>query len=198
MIFALALAVMVGIWLRYEFSRIQSEGAGSEYWQSVMVSRLQPQRPLPAKCRQQHPEKRAFFGALHVHTAASYDATAFGTMAHADQAYRYARGESLPLRLRSDPPELEVPTIRIAAPLDFMAITDHAESLGEIRLCYNTDSPASQTLVCRLFRGDLRFPADDDLQPVLRLATLAIFGKDRSRRVCGADGDSAHIKCLIN
>ena len=188
LLFTLVLALLIGLWLRHEFGRIQSEGSDSAYWKTVPVGRLNTGLPSPEKCRQSHPVKQAFFGALHVHTAASYDATAFGSMATADQAYRYARGEPMPLRLRSDPGDYEPPEITISSPLDFMAVTDHAETLGEIRLCYSPDSAAYKTLVCRLYRGDLRFPAEDDLQPILRLATLAIFGKDRSRRVCGEDG----------
>ncbi|MEH6586634.1 MAG: DUF3604 domain-containing protein [Halioglobus sp.] len=185
---ALLTALATGLWLRHEFSRIQSEGADSQYWQSVPVRAAGNAVESAGTCTRQYPEKRAFFGALHVHTAASYDATAFGTMTTVDDAYRFARGETLPLRLRSDPADFQPPMITISSPLDFMAVTDHAESLGEIRLCYSPDTTAYGSLVCKLYRGDVKLPAADDMQPILRLASLAIFGKDRSRQVCGDDG----------
>ncbi|MFW6093704.1 MAG: DUF3604 domain-containing protein [Pseudomonadota bacterium] len=67
--------------------------------------------------------REAFFGDLHVHTRYSYDAFVFNVRAGPDDAYRYARGESLEhpngyaMRLRGPP-------------LDFMAVTDHATYLG--------------------------------------------------------------------
>lgn len=184
----LALATFALLWLRQEFSRIESEGADSKYWQSVPVTRLSAAQPGPTDCKQTYPQKRAFFGAMHVHTAASYDATAFGTTTSLDDAYRFARGEAVPLRLRGEEIDESTPIMQLGSPLDFMAVTDHAESLGEIRLCYDAASPAHDTLVCRLYRGDWRLPVADDNQPIMRLATLAIFGKDRSRKVCGEDG----------
>ena len=188
LLLTLLLAILGLLWLRQEFSRIQSEGANSQYWQSVPVAQWDPTLPPMADCDQTYPQKRAFFGAMHVHTAASYDATAFGTTTSVDDAYRFARGEAVQLRLRGDDVDENTPIMQLGTPLDFMAVTDHAESLGEIQLCYDPASPAHNTLVCRLYRGDLRLPAADDTQPILRLATLAIFGKDRSRKVCGDDG----------
>ena len=41
------------------------------------------------------PERNAWFGDLHVHTAYSFDPYAFGTTAMPSDAYRYARGEAL-------------------------------------------------------------------------------------------------------
>ncbi|MEE4251952.1 MAG: DUF3604 domain-containing protein, partial [Alcanivoracaceae bacterium] len=187
MLFFAVAAALVFLWLRNEFARVQGESTQSDYWQNIPVhaleSEFEPLRPC-----QPTPYTRAFFGALHVHTAASYDAAAFGTTASVDDAYRFARGGSLPLRLRDDPESFQPPTQTISTPLDFMAVTDHAESLGEARLCYTPGSEPFGTLVCRLYRGDIRLPAEADMQPILRLATLAIFGKDRSARICGADG----------
>lgn len=183
----LALAVL---WLRHEFARVSSAGLESDYWQGVPVRPLAPASTHGAKCAQQHPAKRALFGALHVHTSASYDATAFGVTTTVDQAYRFGRGEPLALRLLGDAPGQAVPDTRLSVPLDFMAVTDHAESLGEHRLCSTRGSAAYGALVCRLYRGDLRLPAAEDMQPILRLATMAIFGQDRSTRICGEDGSA--------
>lgn len=183
----LVLAALAFAWLRYEFSRVLIDDPLA-WWQQVAVSALQLQYPEPAPCRQQYPQRRAWFGATHVHTAASYDATAFGTTTTPDRAYAFARGEPLPLRLWTDSPGDEAPLQTISEPLDFMAVTDHAGGLGEVRLCYLPGSEAYTTLACRLYRGDLRLPVEDGMQPIMRLASMAIFGKERSSRICGDDG----------
>jgi hypothetical protein len=42
-----------------------------------------------------NPLKNAYFGDLHIHTLYSFDAFIFQTRASPDDAYRYAKGESL-------------------------------------------------------------------------------------------------------
>jgi hypothetical protein len=79
--------------------------------------------------------RRAFFGELHVHTALSFDAWVSGTKLLPDDAYRFGRGDAVMV------PAVQVarqhgldPQGAVAArrtwPLDFMAVTDHAEELG--------------------------------------------------------------------
>ena len=163
--FTLLLLVVAGaltaLWLRFEFARVKASPDALASWYQVAVTPLEPDNRNAAPCADQYPHRKAFFGALHVHTAASYDSSAFDVTTTADEAYRFARGEALPLRLSSDPPDFTPPTVRIRSPLDFMAVTDHAEALGENRLCYAPDSPAHDTLVCKLFRGDLRLPVEE-------------------------------------
>lgn len=182
------LAAAAFLWLRWEFKTVDKTDSGTNAWDSVQVTQLGTGLPPPAPCAEQYPQKNAWFGALHVHTEASYDATAFGTLATVDQAYAYGTGKPIPLRLRDDPPEATVPVLKISAPLDFMAVTDHAEKLGERRLCYMTDSPAYGSLSCRLYRGDVSLPVDDHLAGILRLTAFAAYGEHRSQRVCGDDG----------
>ncbi len=176
------------LWLRYEFKRVQQDGNDLSTWNQVTVRALDVLPRQQAPCAQQYPQNKAWFGDLHVHTAASYDATSFGVTTTADQAYSFARGTPLPLRLRGDPPDYPAPVLQLSVPLDFMAVTDHAESLGETRLCYISGNRAYDSLVCGLYRGDLRLPVGEQLQPLVRLASFAIFGQDRSTRVCGTDG----------
>ncbi len=189
LLIVLLLALLAGgavLWVRYEYQRATEQGDLGIF--------EQPARSLAAAgatsehCAQRYPQRRAWFGALHVHTAASYDATAFGVQTTVDQAYRYARGESVPLSLRGDPPDFEPPLLTISSPLDFMAVTDHAGQLGENRLCFTEGSAAYGTLACGLFRGDIRLPVQEHMQSLMRLASLTIFGDQRSARVCGADG----------
>ena len=46
--------------------------------------------------REKNPDKNAYFGDLHVHTANSFDSYSFGNINSPDDAYRYARGAALP------------------------------------------------------------------------------------------------------
>ena len=70
-----------------------------------------------------NPLKEAYFGEIHVHTAYSLDAYISGTRLTPDMAYRFARGESMTVNGRPH---------AIAKPLDFAAVTDHAEYIGEM------------------------------------------------------------------
>lgn len=69
-----------------------------------------------------NPQRNAYFGDLHVHTAYSFDSVAFGTIATPYDAYRYAQGETI-----------EHPagySLKLREPLDFYGVTDHAVFLG--------------------------------------------------------------------
>src|SRR5579862_3268068 len=89
--------------------------------------------PIPT---QQPPQvRRAFFGDLHLHTALSLDAWGFGTKLLPNDAYRFGRGETIMVPAvqaaveQGHAGKQDVPAKR-AWPLDFMAVTDHSESLG--------------------------------------------------------------------
>ena len=66
--------------------------------------------------------KQVYFGDLHIHTQLSMDAFLFGTRTTPDQAYRFAKGE--PVTHASGV------VMQLEVPLDFYAVTDHAEYLG--------------------------------------------------------------------
>jgi hypothetical protein len=66
-------------------------------------------------------ETHAWFGDLHLHTGLSFDAAASGTRTTPDDAYRYARGDRV---------EYLGQSVARKLPLDFLAVTDHAEYLA--------------------------------------------------------------------
>ena len=76
-----------------------------------------------------HAEEQArlnvYFGDLHLHTVYSNDAYALGAQRTPDGSYRYAKGEPADAA--------DGRTVRIDTPLDFLAVTDHAEFIGAMR-----------------------------------------------------------------
>ena len=95
-------------------------------------------------------QRRAYFGELHLHTAMSFDAWTFGTKVTPDQAYKFARGETVMVPAiqiaveQGGKPEGLVPAKR-AWPLDFTAVTDHSEYLGSALQLDNPNSRFSKT-----------------------------------------------------
>ena len=92
-------------------------------------------------------DRVALFGDMHIHTMYSHDAFMGTVRTTPDDAYRFARGEAIPH------PSGE--SIRLSgAPLDFLAVTDHAEYLGALPALIDPDSPTyGHPLTEDLFSG---------------------------------------------
>jgi hypothetical protein len=105
-----------------------------------------------APCDHRDPLRRPFFGDLHVHTTFSLDASTQGTRTRPAEAYRFARGEAIGLHpfTRDGTPLRQA---RLARPLDFAAVTDHAELLGETAICNTPGLPGHDAFACRVYRG---------------------------------------------
>ena len=181
----LLLALIVLLWLRYEFAKVSTSDTVIKNFFDVPVRQLKQENITRQPCETSYEFKKAWFGATHVHTSASADARAFGTQVTTADAYSYGSGNSLKIEVEGS--DFQPVKIQRNRKLDFMAITDHAEYLGETRLCYDTSSAAYDSLVCSLFRGDTKLPVDDTLQSMVRLFSAVIFGKSRPVRVCGND-----------
>jgi hypothetical protein len=65
---------------------------------------------------------RPYFGDTHLHTAASFDAGAFGARLTPRDAYRFARGEEV--MASSQQPA------KLSRPLDFLVVSDHSDNMG--------------------------------------------------------------------
>ncbi len=89
-------------------------------------------------CADYNATRRPLFGDLHVHTSFSFDSYVSSQRNDPRAAYRYARGEPIVL---PDADAGQVIHAQLERPLDFTAVTDHAEFLGPINLC--TGDPLS-------------------------------------------------------
>jgi hypothetical protein len=80
----------------------------------------------------ENPLKDAFFGETHVHTSYSLDAYIGGARITPDEAYRFAKGQDVTVNGQKH---------NIGRPLDWVAVTDHAEFIGEM---YSTQVPGAK------------------------------------------------------
>ena len=94
-----------------------------------------------------NPLRDVYYGNLHVHTAWSFDAYINGAIAGPDDAYRWARGEAIP-------GGKGLPDLKILKPLDWYAVSDHAEYLGALPLMADPSSPVSQHPLAADISGD--------------------------------------------
>ena len=93
-------------------------------------------------------QRQPYFGDLHVHSAWSLDSYVNYNPVGPRDAYRYALGEAVVLSGGR--------VVRIDRPLDFAAVTDHAEWLGELSLCTDETSAAYALEICRDIRNETR------------------------------------------
>jgi len=132
-------------------------------------------------CALHDPLRRAFYGDTHVHTALSFDAWGQGTRGRPADAYRFARGEELPIQ-PYDAYGRGAKTARLRRPLDFAVVTDHAELLGETHMCSTPGAPGYDAFLCRLNR---RFPQLGYM--VVNSRVYQAVGEPRYS-MCGEDG----------
>lgn len=83
-------------------------------------------------------KKNLYWGDLHVHTAVSLDAYAFGTLGRPADAFAFAKGEAV---------DVFGQKVQLERPLDFTAVTDHAEWMDLMYIC--TDPERSEDLYCQ-------------------------------------------------
>ncbi len=141
-------------------------------------------------------DRKLYFGDLHVHTETSSDAYGEGSRATIDEAYAFARGAEInipPFCDGSDPDCVQIKQ-QLARPLDFIAITDHAEFYGEQDICRDETSDAYDTIICRDFRDNKEFSFNFVWNIRLQKSPKLACGERTIDRFafCGSDGE----KCL--
>jgi hypothetical protein len=85
--------------------------------------------------------RNAYFGDLHIHSSWSFDAFILNVRTSPDDAYRFGKGEAI--AHSSGAP------IQIKRPLDFMAVTDHAEYMGIMMQMQDQNSPLSKLEIAK-------------------------------------------------
>ena len=100
-----------------------------------------------SECDDRLETRNVYFGDLHVHSSLSMDAYVFGTRVTPSDAYRFARGQ--PIEIRAILSNAERRAAQLLRPLDFAAVTDHAEYLGAAVLCVQAGSTAPSTEACQ-------------------------------------------------
>ena len=116
--------------------------------------------PIPGES----PDRNLYWGELHVHTSESFDATLFGNSIGIEDTYRFAKGE--PLKSASG----EV--MQLSRPLDFVAITDHAEGFGTRTHCGEPNLSLKERAACWL--------ANEPNPMIFQILTRGVRGKAES------------------
>ena len=147
------------------------------------ASGREPERPYIISeqrepCTDYEPLRRPHFGDTHVHTAWSFDASSQDTRNTPIDAYKFAKGRRMGIQ-PYDKEERPQRYIQIDRPLDFTAVTDHSEFLGEIRMCMTPGYTGYWHPVCIAHRWF----------PQLSFGTLAAYGIAGKQRwgFCGDD-----------
>lgn len=122
--------------------------------------------------------RRPYFGDTHVHTAWSFDASSQDTRNKPADAYAFAKGATMGIQPYNDrdQPQREV---QLDRPLDFAAVTDHSEFMGEMRMCATPGMTGYWHPVCIAHRWF----------PQFSFATFGAYGMAGKNRwgFCGED-----------
>jgi hypothetical protein len=134
------------------------------------------------RCASYTPLRRPLFGDLHVHTSLSFDANSLGVRNMPPAAYRFAKGDQIGLQ-PYDEAGKPLRHAKLERPLDFAAVTDHSELLGELRICHTPGTPGYDSMVCRIQR---RWP----LLAYIFVSSRMLNSADPKRySFCGRNGE---------
>ena len=128
----------------------------------------------PGPNHSENPVNNVYFGDLHIHSNLSVDAYLFGNRRDLDATYRFAKGESAPIETGE--------IIEITRPMDFVAVTDHAEGFGRVMAC---SDPATSDIAesCELVNNPnllsfLELRANVENRPLVE--NLRYFGNEKA------------------
>ena len=155
-------------------------GAEIDLSHNTAVAMSDPSRVEP--CASSNPLRDAFFGDLHVHTSYSSDGWMWGVRLTPRDAYRYAFGETVSLPPNDASDQHGTRRVRIDRPLDFAAVTDHAEFLGESQLCTSPESEPYASDFCREYRKTV----GRSMKLGMRIFSPIPW---RQAEICGEDGE---------
>jgi Protein of unknown function (DUF3604) len=137
---------------------------------------LPQKEDLPAKKAEyspyvdQHFPNRVLWGDTHVHTILSMDDGFLGTTLGPEEAFRFARGEEMVSNTGQ--------RVKLNRPLDFLAVTDHAEYLGIADLILKSDPDLLATKNGRRWHDMVKAGGDEALKAVWEVTIVSIKGED--------------------
>lgn len=146
--------------------------------------------------------RQPFFGDTHVHTAYSSDALFAGTREDPRGAYRFAQGQAIglpPFDAQGNPTR----TAQLRRPLDFTAVTDHAEQFGEIAVCQTPGLAGYDSPECVSLRNQIAAPLPPLPSvlppiPVIQfLLTYGVINPPTRYGWCGPGSDCAAQASLV-
>jgi hypothetical protein len=141
------------------------------------ITEAEPDRP---RCDHFDPLRQPFFGTTHLHTGLSFDASIRFVETRPRDAYQFAKGKKA-LRL-PDQFGLQTREVEIDLPIDFGAVTDHAEHFGEMGICKDylatptfPNPPGRFSMECRMLNGFFWQPRVLPLNRFMRTLASAAF-----------------------
>ena len=146
--------------------------------------------------------RNPYFGDTHLHTAYSMDAMFLRVRTDPRDAYNFAQGgvQGLPpYDAFGDPTR----SYQLKRPLDFLAVTDHAEQFGETQVCFDNTTAGYSDSLCSDIRDNLANPTNGPpvLPPPIFLTWLGALSPadpQRFSQVCGATNvDCAAASALV-
>lgn len=134
------------------------------------------------RCLHRDRLRNLYWGDLHFHTHHSWDAYGYDLTVTPAESYAFAKGGAVKV------PPLDsqgrgTRTIRLGRPLDFAAVTDHAEYLGEVHICRTPGAKGYDSQSCVDYRK----------KGVTAVTTWGMRlinpdGHSRDADTCGVDG----------
>ncbi len=91
---------------------------------------------LEVKTMDFNENRNAYFGDMHIHTSWSFDAFIYNVRTSPNDTYLFGKGYRIP--------HVSGDSIQMKRPLDFMAVTDHAEYMGIMMQMKDENSPLSK------------------------------------------------------
>jgi hypothetical protein len=127
-ILAILIIAIIGGWIYFN----QHFSKSLEYEAAEPITTKQKD----AKTADFNENRNAYFGDLHVHTSWSFDAFIFNVRTTPNEAYLFGKGKKIS--------HVSGDSVQLSRPLDFMAVTDHAEYMGVMMQMQDENNPLSQ------------------------------------------------------